>query len=152
MHPIGESPREQPAYPAQWLYCSRCHLVQLGLVVDPNILFPPEYPYTSGTTKILRENFAELYQECQTIVSLGPESLIVDIGSNDGTLLSNFKNGGHRVQGIEPTLMGNLANERGIPTAITFFGPEIAARVKAEQGPATVVTATNVFAHIENVH
>src|SRR3989338_7761822 len=63
MPKIGESPTEQPSYPAQWLYCSKCNLVQLGTIVDPKILFPPEYPYTSSTTKVLRENFAELYIE-----------------------------------------------------------------------------------------
>ena len=152
MHPVGERPSEQPAYPAELLYCPRCQLVQLGLIVDPNILFPPEYPYTSGTTKILRENFAQLYQEVPTLVPLGSEDLIVDIGSNDGTLLSNFKNGGHRVQGIEPSQRGGLANERDIPTEITFFGPEIAAKIRQAQGPATVITATNVFAHIEDIH
>ena len=152
MREIGESPREQPAYPAQLLHCPQCQLVQLGLVVDPNILFAPDYPYTSGTTRILRENFAELYQECKTIIALGPDDLIVDIGSNDGTLLLSFRDGGHRVQGIEPTLTGNLANERGIPTMIAFFGGDSAEKVQAEHGPARVVTAANVFAHIENIH
>ncbi len=151
MRPIGERPHEQPAYPAEWLYCPTCQLVQLGLIVDPAVLFPPEYPYTSGTTKILRDNFAELYVDCREIVALGPADLVVDIGSNDGTLLSNFKNGGHRVQGIEPTLIANLANERGIPTLMAFFGPEAAATVRAKSGPAAIVTATNVFAHIEHV-
>lgn len=152
MRPIGQRPHEQPAYPAELLYCPHCELVQLGLIVDPGVLFPPEYPYTSGTTKILRDNFAELYQDCRTIVTLGPDDLIVDVGSNDGTLLSNFHKGGHRVRGIEPTLMANLANERGIPTIMAFFGPEPAAKVRAENGLATIVTATNVFAHIEHVH
>lgn len=152
MHPIGRRPAEQPAYPAELLYCPKCQLVQLGLIVDPAVLFPPEYPYTSGTTKILRDNFAELYQDCRRIIDLKPTDLVVDIGSNDGTLLSNFKNGGHRVQGIEPTLMANLANERGIPTLMKFFGPESAAKVRADAGPAAIVTATNVFAHIEHVH
>src|SRR5438105_3077861 len=67
MHPIGTRPSEQPSYPAQLLRCSRCQLAQLGLIVDPNILFPPEYPYRSGTTKILTENFAELYRECRSL-------------------------------------------------------------------------------------
>jgi len=152
MRPIGERPHEQPAYPAELLYCPNCQLVQLGLVVDPQILFPPEYPYTSGTTRILRENFAELYRECQTLLPLGPTDLVVDIGSNDGTLLSNFRNGGHRVLGIEPSQMGNLANERGIPTAIAFFNRQTAAEVLSRHGRAKVITATNVFAHIENIH
>lgn len=151
MRTIGEPPREQQAYPAQWLYCPHCQLVQLGLVVDPAVLFPPEYPYTSGTTKILRDNFADLYRECRSLVSLGSDDLVVDIGANDGTLLSNFSTG-HRVQGIEPANVGNLANDRGIPTLISFFNAEAAAKVKAEKGLAKVITATNVFAHIENIH
>src|SRR5437016_181005 len=152
MHPIGQRPAQQPAYPAEWLYCQKCQLVQLGLVVDPEILFPPEYPYTSGTTKILRENFAEMYSEAQTIVPLVSTDLIVDIGSNDGTLLSNYRGGGQRVLGIEPSQVGNLANQRGIPTWISFFGRGVAQKVRNEEGSATIVTATNVFAHIENIH
>ncbi len=152
MRAIGSAPAEQPAYPAELLSCPRCGLVQIGLIVDPAILFPPEYPYTSGTTKILRDNFAELYAEARPVLGLGPKDLAVDIGSNDGTLLSNFKNGGHRVLGIEPTLMANLANERGIPTRMAFFGRQAALEARTAEGPATVVTATNVFAHIENVH
>jgi len=152
MRPIGSLPHEQPAYPALLLHCRRCQLVQLGLTVDPNILFPPEYPYTSGTTKILRENFAQLYQECQTVVPLAKDDLIVDIGSNDGTLLNNFKDGEHRVHGIEPTDMSQLARQRGINTTQAFFDRDSAQKVRTEEGPAKIITATNVFAHIENVH
>ena len=152
MRTIGQLPREQPAYPALVLSCPRCSLVQLGLIVDKEILFPPDYPYTSGTTKILRDNFAELYEESQTIVSMGPQDLAVDIGSNDGTLLSNFQRGGHRVHGIEPSQVGNLANQRGIPTSIGFFDRALAEQTRKQHGPAKIITATNVFAHIEHIH
>ncbi|MBM4326986.1 MAG: class I SAM-dependent methyltransferase [Deltaproteobacteria bacterium] len=152
MRPIGARPAEQPSYPAQVLLCPHCKLAQLGLIVDPKVLFPPEYPYTSGTTKILRDNFAQLFEEALGMFSLGPESLIVDIGSNDGTLLSNFQKGGYRVHGIEPTDMGHLAHSRGIPTSVAYFGREVAEKVRKQEGPAAIVTATNVFAHIENIH
>lgn len=152
MRPIGQRPHEQPAYPAEVLHCRQCQLVQLGLIVDPAILFPPEYPYTSGTTRILRENFAELQREATPLLGLTGRELVVDVGSNDGTLLENFRAAGHPVCGVEPTLMANLANERGIRSIMSFFGPEAAARVAGECGKATVVTATNVFAHIEGVH
>src|SRR5689334_20529656 len=49
MAPIGTRPNEQPAYPAELLQCPKCRLVQLGLTVDPAVLFPPHYAYTSGT-------------------------------------------------------------------------------------------------------
>jgi C-methyltransferase C-terminal domain/Putative zinc binding domain/Methyltransferase domain len=152
MRPVGQRPHEQPAYPAELLHCLNCQLVQLGLIVDPAILFPPDYPYTSGTTRILRENFAELRRESTGILALSGSELIVDVGSNDGTLLESFRTAGHPVCGIEPTLMANVANERGIRTIMAFFGPAAAARVVQECGRAHVVSATNVFAHIEGVH
>ncbi len=151
MNPIGEKPHEQPAYPAELLFCPTCRLVQLGLVVDPAILFPPEYPYTSSTTKILRENFAELYRECSSILDMKKDDLVVDIGSNDGNLLSNFKDR-HRVLGITPEEIGKIAIGRGIPTVIDYFTEKTVSRVIGEHGHARLVTATNVFAHIDNVN
>ncbi|MFC1606532.1 class I SAM-dependent methyltransferase [Candidatus Latescibacterota bacterium] len=151
MNFIGEKPHEESSYPAQMLYCPKCHLVQLGLIVDANILFPPEYPYTSSTTKILRENFAELYQECTDVLTVDADDLVIDIGSNDGNLLSNFKDN-HRVLGITPEEIGKIAIERGIPTIINYFTGEVVDQVLSEQGKAKIVTATNVFAHIEKVN
>jgi hypothetical protein len=152
MVPIGTVPHQQPWFPTNLLHCRNCDLVQLGLAVDPAIIFPPEYPYTSGTTKLLRDNFADLQRESAAMLGLGANDLVVDIGSNDGTLLSNFKAGGHRVLGIEPTDVGDIANSRGIQTLKRYFGPEVAREVKREHGPASVVTAANCFAHIEDVH
>jgi SAM-dependent methyltransferase len=149
---IGEVPRQQPWFPTNLLHCAKCDLVQLGLAVDPVIIFPPEYPYTSGTTKVLRDNFADLHAEASAMLDLGPKDLVIDIGSNDGTLLSNFQNGGHRVLGIEPTEVGKIAEGRGIPTLMRYFTPATAAEVKRQHGPARVVTAANCFAHIEDVH
>lgn len=151
MPAVGSRPAEQPAYPAEWLRCRQCQLVQLGLVVDPAILFPPSYPYTSGTTKILRENFSELSEEVALLYPLNSTELIVDIGSNDGTLLGNFTKSA-RVFGIEPTDAGKLAQERRIPTLISFFNRGSVQKTVAGHGKAKVVTATNVFAHIEDVH
>jgi len=152
MVPVGQVPRQLPWFPTTLLHCRNCELVQLGLAVDPVIIFPPEYPYTSGTTKLLRDNFADLQRESAAMLGLGQQDLVVDIGSNDGTLLSNFQKGGQRVLGIEPTDVGDLANQRGIPTIKRYFGAEVAREVKREYGPASMVTAANCFAHIEDVH
>ena len=152
MVPVGQVPRQLPWFPTTLLHCRNCELVQLGLAVDPVIIFPPEYPYTSGTTKLLRDNFADLQRESAAMLGLGEQDLVIDIGSNDGTLLSNFQKDGQRVLGIEPTDVGDIANERGIPTIKRYFGPEVARDVKREYGPASMVTAANCFAHIEDPH
>ena len=152
MNPIGTRPGEQPAYPAELLFCPESKLVQLGLIVDPAIIFPPQYAYTSGTTRILRENFAELYREVMQLFALRKDDLVIDVGSNDGTLLGNFKQGGHRVCGIEPTNACHIAVAAGIPTINAFFDRESASEVRRQFGEARVVTATNVFAHIEDIH
>jgi hypothetical protein len=149
---IGAVQQQQTWFPTNLMYCSNCELVQLGVAVDPAIIFPPEYPYTSGMTRILRENFAELYAESSKMLGLGKDDLAIDIGSNDGTLISNFQNGGHRILGIEPTDVAKIANDRGIPTLQRYFSKELAREVKQKYGAAKVITAANCFAHIEDVH
>jgi hypothetical protein len=152
MRRLGAPADEEPWYPAELLVCPACHLAQLGFAVDPAVLFPPGYPYTSGSTRVLRENFADLYREVQERFPLRPEDLVLDVGSNDGTLLANFQEGGHRIVGIEPTETGDIARERGIPTLQTFFDSRSVDGVLAEYGRPRVVTAANVFAHIPDVH
>ncbi|MBI5773166.1 MAG: class I SAM-dependent methyltransferase [Verrucomicrobia bacterium] len=151
MPAIGTRPAEQPAYPAEVLRCRQCQLVQIGLIVDPAILFPPTYPYRTGTTKILRDNFAELSREVMALFPLNHTDLVVDIGSNDGTLLGNFADL-CSVCGIDPTNAGKLAMERGIRTHTSFFNRSAVKKVLADQGKAKIAVATNVFAHIEDVH
>ena len=149
---VGTVPRQQPWFPTTLLFCPTCELVQLGLAVDPVIIFPPDYPYTSGTTRLLRDNFADLCAESAALLQLKPADLVVDIGSNDGTLLSNFQKAGFRVLGIEPTDVGKIAASRGIPTVQRYFSADVARAVQTEHGAARVVTAANCFAHIEDVH
>ncbi len=148
MCPLDRAHDMEHWFPAEMMRCPECTLVQLGYVADPALIFPPEYPYTSGTTKILRENFADLYTNVKGLMNLQPEHFVIDIGSNDGTLLSNFKNGGHKVLGIEPSLTAKLAEEKGIDTLMMFFGDEPTDIVLKEHGQADVITAANCFAHI----
>lgn len=143
--------KEQMYYPTNFFYCPKCHLVQIGIIVDPTILFQPEYTYTSSTTRILRENFMELYKECRSLISIDKKDLIVDIGSNDGNLLQNFKDN-HRVLGITPENEGKTAIKKGIPTIIDFFNTSVVKTVNKKYGKAKIITATNVFAHIEDVN
>lgn len=145
MRPIGEAAKAQEWMPTDLLYCPKCELVQLEYIGDPKVVFPASYPYTSGSTKLLRDNFADLARECYQLFDLGPNDLVVDIGSNDGTLLSNFKKS--KVLGIEPTDVAKIANEKGIPTIQQFFDGEIII-----SGKAKLITCANCFAHMKNIH
>jgi len=152
MIPIGASIAERPSFPTQLFFCAKCSLVQLSCAVNKELLFPPGYPYTSGVTKILHDNFQDLYKETTGIVEYTENPRVIDVGSNDGTLLSKFQAGGLRVMGIEPTDTHKFAVDKGIPTRNAFFTREVADGVRKEFGAARVVTATNVFAHIDHVH
>jgi len=148
---IGSNLDEEISFPAELLYCSKSKLAQLGCVVNKEILFPYSYPYTSSTTKILRDNFAELYTDTKKIIELEKNDLVIDVGSNDGNLLSNFK-GRHRVLGITPEKIGKLAVKKGIPTIIDYFNNKTTNKILKKHGKAKIITATNVFAHIDNIN
>ena len=149
MQKVGNK-EETVFFPADLMYSKSSKLVQLNTLVDKNILFPKEYPYTSSTTKILRENFKELYKECLKLVKLNSKDLIIDIGSNDGNLLNNFKKK-HKVLGVTPENIGRTAIKKGVSTLIKYFDKKTANFIYKKFGKAKIITATNVFAHIENV-
>ena len=142
--------KDQSFFPTELFYCPKSNLVQLGIEVDKKILFPKEYPYTSSTTKILRDNFAELSKEIERHYPLEQNDLIIDIGSNDGNLLSNFKKK-CKILGVTPENIAQLARKKGIPTIQDYFSKNLSLKIKKKYGKAKIITATNVFAHMENI-
>lgn len=122
-------------------------MVQLGHVPPQTETFPSSYPYRSSVTRALRENFAELATECSALLDLKPEDLVIDIGGNDGNLLSSFV-GKHRVLNVTPEDMGRLAVGGGIHHLQRYWDKLSASLVLAGQGKAKLITATNVFAHV----
>ncbi|OGH64486.1 MAG: hypothetical protein A2821_03120 [Candidatus Magasanikbacteria bacterium RIFCSPHIGHO2_01_FULL_41_23] len=138
-------------YPLNLVRCSNCSLVQIDYVPEPGKVFFPDYPYRTGLTSMLIRNFLELADVLEKKYELKPKDLIVDIGSNDGTLLKGFKAKGMQVLGIEPTNAAKDANKNGITTFQTFFDKASVTKAKKKYGSARVITATNVFAHINNV-
>ena len=151
MSKINEKYKEQLFFPTEIYYCPLSKLVQLGITVDKEILFPKEYPYTSSTTKILRENFEQLSEEIFSKFKINKDDLIIDIGSNDGNLLSNFKNK-MNILGITPENIGKIAISNGIPTILEYFTENLTKKIINEKGKAKIITATNVFAHIDDVN
>lgn len=138
-------------YPLNLVRCRDCGLVQIDYVVPPEILFHPDYPYRSGITATLARNLQGTGEHLAEKYGLGPESLAVDIGSNDGTLLKGFRNRGVKVLGVEATNIARIANQDGIETMQAFFSEPVAEQIVAKHGQAAVVTAANMFAHVPNL-
>jgi SAM-dependent methyltransferase len=144
---LGDS---ELTYPLDVCYCPNCFLVQLEDVVSPEILFR-DYVYVSGTSNTLRNHFRALAEEVKESFALGHDSLIVDIGSNDGTLLKYFDALGTRTLGIEPaTNIAKIARGQGIETINDFFTEDTARHI-AEKRTAKAILATNVFAHVNDL-
>lgn len=144
---LGSSPPAcggEGSFPLELVYCDRCGLAQLSESFDPEASFPPNYPYSSGNSKALRENFADLVAG---VPPLGKDDLVVDIGANDGTLLSHFA--GCKTVGVEPTEQAKTIRS---PVYQEFFTEELAKRIRVEHGPAKVITACNVLAHVDDIH
>jgi hypothetical protein len=138
-------------FPLNFVICKDCSLSQIDFVVDPKILFYNKYPYRSGITKTLTNYLRSISESVVGTYPLKKESLVVDIGSNDGTLLSGFKDAGFKVLGVEPTDIADIANSNGIQTIKSFLNKNVIQEILGKQGKASVVTGTNVFAHVNNL-
>lgn len=137
-------------YPLNLCRCIYCGLVQIDYIVDPKVVFPDTYPYRTGLTNMLIKNFESLAENLMTKGYVKKDELIIDIGSNDGTLLKPFKNMGMRVLGVEPTDAAKTANKNGINTIQKYFDQKIVTDIIKKFGKAKIITATNVFAHIND--
>lgn len=138
-------------YPLRMCWCEECSLVQIDYCVDGNVVFHPDYPYRTGVTKELVEYQKSISNSIISKYNIKKEDLIIDLGSNDGTLLSGFKDHGIKVLGVEPTNIAKIANKNKIETIQEFFGLEIAKKIKSDFGNAQIILATNMFAHISNL-
>jgi hypothetical protein len=138
-------------FPLRQMWCPKCTLSQLDYVVSGPVVYHPEYPYRSGVTRELAAYQAELARDVVALLKLSADSLVVDIGSNDGTLLSAFRDMGMRVQGVEPTNIAKYAVQAGIETIQEPFTPSSAQKILESRGKAKLVTATNVFAHMQGL-
>jgi SAM-dependent methyltransferase len=138
----------EPAFPLRTGFCHACGHVQLLDLAPPDQMFT-NYLYVSSMSATLRAHLGNLAASIAHRRNLTPDSLVVDIGSNDGTLLSSFTPGQVRRLGIDPAEnLAALARGVGVDTLTAYFGAETAARVRAGHGPAAVITATNSFPHI----
>ncbi len=141
----------EKTYPLRLFRCLDCSLAQIDYVVDGAEVYHPEYPYKSGVTKELVEYQQESSADTVRDFAIEPGTLVVDIGSNDGTLLKGFKKAGMNVLGVEPTNIAKYANEDGIETLQNFFTEAVADEIVKDKGHAGVVSSTNMFAHMASL-
>ncbi|WAL63522.1 class I SAM-dependent methyltransferase [Amycolatopsis cynarae] len=131
--------------------CANCHLAQLPPLIDPVATFT-EYAYFSSFSHSWLEHAETFVADAVDRLGLGGDSFVVEVASNDGYLLRNVVRRGIRCLGIEPSVnVGDAAREAGVPTLTAFLGPETGAAVRAEHGPADLVVANNVYAHVPDL-
>lgn len=146
-----ETALQADRFPVDVYMCQDCGHVQQLDVIDPHSLWD-SYTYVSGEAKGMPEHFRAVSQKILERAKPQANALVVDIGSNDGSLLKPFQAAGHRVLGIDPaTEVARRANEAGIPTIPALMTPELAETIRGENGPASVVCAFNVFAHADDL-
>jgi SAM-dependent methyltransferase len=144
----GES---QEPVPLDLYQCRNCGLTQLAYIVHPEALYG-DYLYESSISLGLANHFKQYAEDVVKGLRMCEGEFAVDIGSNDGTLLTYFKNAGMRVLGIEPSPAGETSRKSGVETLTDFFSEELGQQVRDAHGPAKVVAANNVFANIDDLH
>lgn len=146
-----EDAKQSPLFPIDLYMCESCGHVQLLDVIDSEHLWD-NYTYHSGQTQGIIDHFKEVSELIIQKYRPPQGSLVVDVGSNDGTLLRFFKTAGYRVHGIDPAKeIAKKATADGIETSPSVFTPTLAKQIREKWGPASVVTAFNVFAHADNL-
>ncbi len=139
-------------YPLQVCSCLKCGFKQLNYVVEPKILYQQNYPYESSLTNRGKKHYGEFAQSIIKEYNLNKKDLIIDIGSNTGVLLNEFKKKGLKVTGVDPAPnICKIAIKRGIPTINSFFNNVTVNKILKKHGNAKVITGTNVFAHVNNL-
>lgn len=142
----------EPTYPLELVFCSECSLVQITETVPPEILFR-NYFYFSSFSDTLLNHAESLVDRLIEARRLGPQSLAVEIASNDGYLLQFYKRQGVPVLGIEPaTNVAKVAEDKGVRTLNEFFGHEVANRLAGQGVRADVLHANNVMAHVADLN
>ncbi len=140
--------KEETLYKLAVAYCPVCHLVQITHRVPPQDMFS-SYLYFSSFSSAFLKHAEAMSESLAGRFSLGSNSLVMEVGSNDGYLLNYFQKKGVPVLGIEPAEnVSRIANEKGIPTKDVFFGPDSVNEILREKGQADIIIGNNVLAHV----
>jgi SAM-dependent methyltransferase len=149
--PASRLDENQEVFPLDLYMCEDCGYLFVPHVVNPEIIYR-DYIYITTSSLGLSDHFKLYTKQVVDKVNPKPGTLVIDIGSNDGTLLRHFKYHGLNVLGIEPATETALrATESGVETISDFFDANIADRIVRDFGQATIVTMNNLFANLDNL-
>ena len=144
--------RPEPTFPLELVFCPACALVQITETVPPEQLFS-HYLYLSSFSDTMVKHSEELAARLVRDRRLDRDSLVIEVASNDGYLLQFYKQAGVPVLGIEPAAnVAEVAELKGIPTLVRFFGRELAAELRSSGRRADVIHANNVLAHVADLN
>lgn len=142
---------QEIAFPLQVMLCEDCFASQLSYVVPSEHIFQ-DYAYLSSSSKALQMHYQELINFVLEKFDFGKAPLVVDIGANDGIMLDRYPfNLKGKLIGVEPSNAGLIAEEKGYHIYPSFFESGTVNKIIDEHGHADIITATNVFAHVDNV-
>jgi methylation protein EvaC len=153
--PIANGFMEKPDNPVTKfhmvsVYCKTCKLFQLANSLKPEEMFNSNYPFFTGSSESMKLHFANFAQD--TVETFHEAKFVVEIGSNDGTLLSEFRKQGLSVLGIEPSSnLTNLCLSRGIPALPVFFDEKVVSKIVKDYGRPDLIVGANVICHIEDI-
>ena len=140
----------EPFFPLDLYFCRECSLLQLLDVVNPEVMFR-HYLYVTGTSTTMAEHNTAFAKLMAGRLELRPADLIIDIASNDGSLLRCFRDLGMATLGVEPARnLAMQASDAGIETVNDFLSPALAEAIRAKRQPARLVSANNVLAHVDD--
>lgn len=151
---LSEADLREPEsrYPLRVGFCNDCHHVQLTERVAPAAMFE-DYLYMSSMSDTLAAHLRGLAETITKRARLDKRQLVVDVGCNDGTLLSGFKDQGIRTLGVDPARnLARFMSDAGVEVITDFFGRRVAGDILASHGPATAITLTNTFPHLPDLH
>jgi SAM-dependent methyltransferase len=143
----------EPVFPLRVAFCRSCALLQVTETIPPRVIFGRDYPYYSSSSPQLVRHSRDNVEQLIAARGLGPQSLVIEVASNDGYLLKHFIARNIPVLGVDPAEgPAKAAREAGVPTIIDFFGPALARRLVAEGRRADVLIGNNVLAHVADIN
>ncbi|MBW2983760.1 class I SAM-dependent methyltransferase [Candidatus Woesearchaeota archaeon] len=149
---VAPGEKEADKMPLAVMFCNDCSNSQLNVVVNPTHLFS-DYIYHSSVSKTLQKHFSQMAKDIKSLFKNKNNLKCLDIASNDGCLLKEFRAQGYDVIGVEPAKnLSKIANAQGIKTINSFWNMTAAKEVLKELGKVDVITATNVLAHVDDIH